>query len=294
MKKILKKCLTQKQCVKLVNIRRDILKNVFGAMVRRLPPASQLDIKAMIEIKKKIDYRKQDILLLIDSDIESDVRLHSCEKEPEMINWIETFFKAGDIVYDVGANIGAYSLVAAKFSKEKIKIYAFEPGFINFSKLCNNIMLNNCQKSIIPLQIALCDKTGIETFNYSNLSSGAALHTLGDAIDFSGEIFEPVFKQQILSYRMDELINIFKLPVPNHIKIDVDGIELKILKGSGEILKNKLLKSVLVELQEGTNSAEEIINLLVSAGLKIHSKHRYVYGNPIGPTAKTYNYIFKR
>ena len=50
----------------------------------------------------------------MDSDIEYDTRLRSCAKEPEMEEWFGKFFKEGDAFFDIGANVGSYSLMAAK------------------------------------------------------------------------------------------------------------------------------------------------------------------------------------
>ena len=294
MKSFLKAIFTEKQWEKLSKIKKKFYKYILVSIIKIFPDRVLLDVKSIAEIKRKMDYGRHEIFLNIDSEIELNVRLHSCEKEPEIVKWIETFFTKGDVFYDIGANVGAYSLVAAKYLSKKIKIYAFEPGFINFVQLCKNTFMNNCQEDIIPLQIALSDKTGINIFNYNNLSSGGALHTLGQPIDFKGSIFEPVFRQLILSYRIDDFVRQFNLPIPNHIKIDVDGIEFEILKGAGEILRSSLVKSVFVELQEGEEKSEKTISFLLNKGFKFYSKHRYVYGNPTGPTTKNYNYIFKK
>ena len=78
-------------------------------------------VKSNINVTRKLDFEKSDIHLSIESDIEYTTRLASCAKEPEMITWFEKFFKEGDVFYDIGANIGAYSLVAAILFKGKIK-----------------------------------------------------------------------------------------------------------------------------------------------------------------------------
>jgi hypothetical protein len=130
---------------------------LLGSMVKLFPDSSQVTLKSGINVVRKMDYRQRDIFLAMDSDFEYRVRLHSCEKEPETVDWIETFMKEGDVLYDVGANIGAYSLVASKFFYGKVKVYAFEPAFPNFAQLCKNLALNGCQGAVVPLQVALSD-----------------------------------------------------------------------------------------------------------------------------------------
>lgn len=296
-KKVLRRILTKKQYERFSWFKQKLIR-VFTQpllfMIKLLPDSILLDIKERIDIVKKMDYGRLDIFLNVDSRIEHSTRLHSCKKEPETIDWIETFFKEGDIFFDIGANVGAYSLVASKFYNGKITVYAFEPGFPNFVQLCKNIFINGCQQGIIPLQIALSDKTIVDTFNYDNITPGGALHALGRPIDYKGDIFEPIFKQSVLSYRIDDLVKEFNVPIPNHIKIDVDGIEFRILKGAKETLSNSLVKSIILEVEEGDEEADQIIEFLAGKGFKFHSKHKYVYGGDTGPFSRTHSYIFHR
>lgn len=297
MKKLLKAVLTERQISRLRAFRcgvNSFLEKALISIIKIVPSGFLLIIKSNADVIKKMDYEKHDIFLNINSDIECYLRLHSCEKEPEMITWIHDFLKDGDAFYDIGANVGAYSLIASKYFNGKVKVYAFEPGFLTFAELCRNIITNKCQDSITPLQIALSDKTAIDVFNYNNLTPGGALHAFGEPLDYRGEVFMPVFRQQVLSYRIDDLIRQFGLQIPSHIKIDVDGIEHKILEGAGEILKKAALRSVIVELEEDSQKADKIIKLMSQSGFRVHSKHRYVYDGNDGPYAKMHNYIFKR
>jgi len=235
---------------------------------------------------EKMDYSARDIYLHVDSMIEYSVRLKSCGKEPDTVKWLETFLKDGDVLFDVGANVGAYSLVASKFHEGKIKTYAFEPAFINYTQLCKNIFLNNCQESVIPLPLALSDRTRIDKFNYRDLIPGGALHTFGAPVGDDGEIFRPEFTQSVLSFSIDDLIRQFSLPVPNHVKIDVDGIELSVLKGAIGTLANPAVRSLNMEITEN-DSGKQIIDFLGEQGFQVHSSHaRWKKGLA--------NYIFHR
>ena len=99
----------------------------------------------------KLDYKPHDIWLNIQSRGEFVTRLTSCAKEPETVAWIEELVRPGDVMFDIGANVGAYSLVASKATQGEASIYAFEPAFTNYPQLCRNIMLNECSNSIVPL-----------------------------------------------------------------------------------------------------------------------------------------------
>ena len=259
---------------KLNSKQRDPLHLVKQAIERQpLTDSALLELKNGINLTGRMDYARHDIFLHVDSLTEQGTRLHSCQKEPDTVEWIETFMKAGDIFYDVGANVGAYSLVAAKYFAGAVKIYSFEPAFLNFSQLSKNIFLNKCQGTVVPLSIALSDKTTIGEFNYHDLVPGGALHTFGEAVDYKGDRFTPVYSQPVLSYRMDDLVEQFKIPGPTHIKIDVDGIEKAVLEGAQTILSGSTLRSVIVELEEGPGE-REITELLVGNGFKLDSQER--------------------
>ena len=232
-----------------------------------------LELRNGIKVTGRMDYARHAIYLHVDSLTEYETRLHSCRKEPDTVQWIEDSMKPGDVFYDVGANVGVYSLVAAKCFAGAVKVYAFEPAFLNFSQLCRNISLNGCQETVFPLSLALSDKTNIGEFKYHDLETGGSLHTLGEAIDYKGDRFTPVLAQKVLSYRLDDLIDQFKIPSPTHIKIDVDGIEKAVLEGALDALSDLSLRSLVVELEEGERQ-REIVELLVAKGFTLDSQHK--------------------
>lgn len=285
MRRMLRKFTTKKQRIKLgifINKINAAATKAIGWFLNLLPLGVKVFLKSNLGLIKRMDYDNEDIFLDVSSPIEYRVRLCSCRKEPETVEWIEKFFKKGEVFYDIGANIGAYSLVAAKYLKGEIAVYAFEPSFLNYAQLSKNIFINKCQDSIIPLNVALSDKTAIGKFHHQNLVPGGALHSLGEAVDSNNNTFTPVFIQPVLSYTIDDLIKEFKIPLPNHIKLDVDGIEMSILKGAKEMFYSPQLKSILVEMN---HDKDEIITYLAERGFYASARH---------PGGYTGNYIFLR
>ena len=279
---------------------KGVLKNIADRILLGfldlLPDKLRIRILANNRMIRRMDYSKKEIYLWIDSEFEYKVRLASCEKEPETVDWIESFLHPGDIFYDIGANVGAYSLVAAKYFDGNIKVLAFEPAFTNFANLCKNIYIIHCQDVIVPLQIALSDQTVIKNFNYRNLTVGGSLHSLGEPLDPKGHLFKPVFKHPMLCYRLDDLIHQFELPIPNHMKIDVDGNELDILRGIGGLLQHKQIKSIMMEVNgEGARGAfQDLVSFLQTMGFFLDSKHRYSFGGNSSRFSASYNCIFKK
>lgn len=171
-------------------------------------------------------------------------------KEPETISWIETLFRPKDVLYDIGANVGVFSLFTGIFHKKSVKIFAFEPCYHNFNTLCRNIIINGLSGTVNPFCSAISDRAGFDVLNVISNISGSSGHHVGVSADQMGRKFLPELEQGIACIALDELVKKFNLPLPNHIKIDTDGFEEKILKGGKSVLKNPRLKSILIEVTD--------------------------------------------
>ncbi len=272
---------------------RDLVTSFFAGIfvlaLRILPKRLFFEIKEHLSTVVRMDYETHDIFLYADSIAEYFLRKNSCKKEPETIEWIKTYIKPGDVVYDIGANVGAYSFVADRHTGGKAKIYSFEPSFSTFAQLVNNINLNSCQGRIIPLCVALFDETDLIVLNYSSLSPGAALHALGQPVDNHGQSFTPVFKQPTMSFRLDDLISLFKMESPTHIKLDVDGVEMEILRGAGKTLLDPGLRTILVEIEPALDRSVRIIEFLQEHNFRVDMVRSHG-----GNAMDTSNYLFVR
>ncbi len=206
-------------------------------------------------------------------------RLRSSSKEPATIRWIEDTIKPGDVFYDIGANIGAYSFVACLHTSGRSRIYAFEPGFSTFPQLCRNIILNSFQSEILPLNIALSSQTGASDFAYQDVAAGAAEHRGLEREDKTSQHKgQSGFVQRMPVYSMDDAIELLKLDLPNHIKIDADGHEFSILLGGQRTLKSPNLTSIQVEIDESTDQKDAIIRWLADRGFAVHRISRHQEG----------------
>lgn len=252
-------------------------------------PRLLVEIKERGQVIVQMDDKSRNILLAADSITEYTTRRNSAGKEPETIRWIEEYIRPGDVVYDIGANVGAYSLVIDRHTGGKAKVYAFEPSFSTFAQLNKNIFINACQGRIIPLYVALARQTQVGILNYSSLSPGAALHALGDPRDNLGQTFSPVLEQPILSYKIDDLIDIFLIDKPNHIKLDVDGIELEVLQGADLVLEDENLKSIQVEVEPSLETGRMIKDYLIAKGFTLKNIQHHGESR-----MSTSNYLFTR
>jgi len=172
------------------------------------------------------------------------------EKEPETISWLQTELQPDSVFWDVGANIGLYSLYGASF-QPKCQIMAFEPESQNFASLCKNIFQNNF-KNIDAFGLALSEKeTEISDLYVSSMEAGSAIHNIREKSPWAKQ--EAVFSQKTFSTSVDALVIKYKIPPPTIVKIDVDGIEINILRGSLITLRNSI-KTLLIELDGHMNS----------------------------------------
>lgn len=211
-------------------------------------------------------------------------------KEPETIDWINSFNNT-DIFWDIGANVGQYSLYAAL---RKLTILSFEPSASNYYVLSKNIEINKMDDRILALCVAFNDITSLDSFYMANTEIGGALHSFGEAIDWRGQQFSASFVQSMIGFSIDDFIEQFNPPFPNHIKIDVDGNEGDIVKGAEKTLKDKRLKSLLVELDsEREGYCNDVFAIIEDAGIKLYKRrHAPVRNNSDFSTS--YNYIFIR
>lgn len=239
-----------------------------------------------------LDYDRRPIQLGVSSEIEYHTRLHSCKKEPETIAWIENEFVSQDVFYDIGANVGAYTLVAAAYWGGAVQVVAIEPSAVNFSRLVRNLVLNRCEQQVIPLSVALGRRTGLKPFHYENLVSGGSLHALGEARNYRGQEFVPAATCPALSFDLDTLVEQFSLPHPTHLKLDVDGTELEILEGAQKMLKG--VRSVLVELDKDHPQTPLVRSFLQEHGFKEASSYPYRYGETHPEFRGVANVLFRK
>jgi FkbM family methyltransferase len=183
--------------------------------------------------------------------------------EPETIEWIRRYIKPGEVLWDIGANVGPFALYAAK---REAKVFAFEPHAYTFAVLMRNVQINRLEDRIVPLWLALSDRTSVDSFFQRDSGAGHAMSALRAPVNVSGS-FVAEFRQPCLAITADEAARIFALPKPDHIKLDVDGHEPEILEGAKGVLST--VKSVCVELlPENPELTRRIVSLLEAAGLK--------------------------
>ena len=166
-------------------------------------------------------------------------------KEPETLLWIESIPEES-VLMDVGANVGIFSVYAAL--ARNCKVYAIEPSLLNLDILLRNIVNNRVAKLVTVIPLALSDATAVQTMFMSRqgFTWGGAHNSIGKNIGQDGQPLDTPIESSQLSITIDCLISQFQLDDPNYLKIDVDGLELLVLKGASNALKK--VDSILIEV----------------------------------------------
>ncbi len=207
-------------------------------------------------------------------------------KEPDMIEWIDTF-DSNCMLLDIGANIGLYSMYA---SMKGASVIAIEPESQNYGLLNKNIYLNKLSDKITALNIGFSDKNGLESLFIPEFLAGSALNNMGENLNWKKERFKPDFKQDVISFTVDSFINTFPQFSPTHLKIDVDGIERKIIEGARETLRNPRLRELMIELNTELKEDMDILEILNQSGFKEVSRNNF--SEATAEYAKVFNFLF--
>jgi FkbM family methyltransferase len=201
----------------------------------------------------------------------AEKRVHSLfTKEPTTIPWLETF-GSDDVFFDIGANVGMYSVYAA--ATTGCRTYGFEPEALNYAELNKNIFINKLHGRATGYNIAISDEMRVGelflgAFGYSyshhdfNESTWKEDHAFGDKSTKMSERLH----QGCVSIPVDDLVGIHGLPQPNHIKVDVDGLEHRVVASLRKTLQSPKLKSVLIEIDFQHPSCAAIIDQMVAEG----------------------------
>lgn len=136
----------------------------------------------------------------------------------------ERTITAGSVVFDIGAHVGFYTLLASVLVGPEGKVIAFEPSPRNLVFLKDHLHLNQITNASL-IEAAVAD------------SSGGARFEESDQSDFTGHI-STAGEIEVRAVSLDELIQSGEIPMPNYVKIDVEGAELLVLRGATSIMRH--------------------------------------------------------
>jgi len=213
------------------------------------------------------------------------------KKEPETIDWINNFKLKKFNFWDIGSNIGQYSIYCALTHPDSI-VTSFEPSTNNLRILSRNISINHLQENISIFPVALTNKeSSFCKLTESSLEEGSAHNNYGIIDD--KQIKKIAYKTYGTS--IDTILERKELPIPNYIKIDVDGIEDYILEGGKKFLSSKEVLEISIEINENDKTKfNKIKNFLKNSNFEIKHKKHNIDFHKIPGSENIFNYIFKK
>lgn len=180
-------------------------------------------------------------------------RFTSGEYEQPVQQAIASLVHSGDVCYDIGANIGFFSLLLGRLVGASGMVYAFEPVPRNASTVERNARLNGMEH-VSVLRLALSRDNGTAELLLAHHAGGAVLKSAGTPPDLAGSLM-------VQTASVDTLVEQQRIKPPNVIKIDVEGAELDALQGMQEVLR-KWGPVVILELDdESTAGCEAKVSL---------------------------------
>jgi len=198
--------------------------------------------------------------------------------EPDMVEWLKNMLVPGDVFWDIGANVGAYSILAAKLCPGATA-YSFEPFVPNFGHLWENIVLNAVTQQVFPVCVGLSNHTSPESLAVSDPRAGSSHHQVGRG--------GGVLQQGVLAARGDDLRTLMGLRGPTLLKLDIDGLEVEAMEGLKDTLSDPALRSLMIEVDEG-RSEDPVQRICEGAGF------RRVPNLLTRPEGSTFNALFTR
>jgi FkbM family methyltransferase len=191
------------------------------------------------------------------------------DKEPVTIEWLNRI-QAGQVMFDVGANMGVYSIYAGIV--RKAQVFAFEPEAQNYALLNRNIEENRLSGKVVAFPIALSDSRRLDHLHLSSTVAGSSGHSFSLEVGPDLKPRSTVYSQGSVSFSIDEMVESGALPVPDHIKIDVDGLEHLVVRGAMRTLADPKVRSLIVEINHNLAEHQAIFPALTALGFTFKNK----------------------
>lgn len=192
-------------------------------------------------------------------------------RETEVLDFIDQI-EEGEVFYDLGACEGRFSIYAALHG---VRCFSFEPEALNFETLIQNVGLNGekARQSLTALNYAVGENSHKTTIKIAQPWAGGHHRVISDATGRIDLDLNFTSEQEVQVVSLDELAAAHHLPMPDYIKVDIDGSELAFIGGAKLTLSRPQLKALMFELHSQDIGCQRVIDFLSSYGFEINSRH---------------------
>jgi FkbM family methyltransferase len=162
--------------------------------------------------------------------------------------------RSGMTCYDIGANVGFYSLLFSSLVGPAGSVVAFEPLPENAARLAHHLKINDCRNVTIK-QVAVTDFDGFANFRSAEANAMGFLSDTGDL--------------EVLCCQLDTLGENGQIPPPDLLKLDVEGAEASVLKGAQRVIRTS--RPVIFVATHGAQQHADCSRMLEGLGYEIYS-----------------------
>lgn len=187
------------------------------------------DLYARISWHREIEYRAPDgFRMYLDLTKVVDRCFFVYGFEENNLRYFKSVLTEGMVVFDVGANIGIYTLTASRLLGSQGQVHAFEPASWAFKQLERNIRLNDASNVVLN-NIGVSDSTGEASFN---VCEDDAYNSL------AAKPMQSIVATKIIkTITLDEYVDRFRIRCVDVIKVDTEGADFLVLKGAERLLR---------------------------------------------------------
>lgn len=188
------------------------------------------------------------------------------EAFPELFRWAKAFVREGDHVWDIGANVGVFAFAAGFMAGRKGSVAAFEPDTFLLDLMRRSLLIANVDCPFYTIPAAVGSHFGLTKLN---IAEGGRCANFISSSQGSSMALGTRLSYHTLLLCLDDLLDF--LPRPTILKVDVEGAELAVLRGSQKMLET--CRPVLICEVQATN-AGQVAEILSPIGYRMYDLDR--------------------
>ena len=195
---------------------------------------------------------------------------------------IPLLVQPGDIAFDVGANVGVYSVLLSRLCGPSGRVWAFEPVNETYWRLRETLALNRCD-NVFPVEKAVCDKDGTVQMNLFE-PQNAEWNSLGmpSMNGASGTRISPNRSVDVAAVTLDKFCQSEGIERVHFMKVDVEGFELSVFNGAERLLREHRVDFLCFEISREPLKGAGIQSRDVFRALESHGYSAFRFNRTAG------------
>jgi FkbM family methyltransferase len=204
---------------------------------------------------------------------------------------IPRLLRPGDVAFDVGANVGLYTVLLSRLCGPSGRVWAFEPVPETHWRLRETLALNRCE-NVVSVRAAVCDRDGTAMMNLFE-PEHSEWNSLGKPLMGPADApkVPPHMSVDVTASTLDRFCEIEKIQRINFLKLDVEGFELAVFHGAERVLGDHRVDYVCFEISQLPLKGAGVRSREVFAALEAHGYSCYGLdketGKFVGPVQDT-------